>query len=562
MASVQPCIIIPVYNHPGTIARTVQALIPYGLEIILVDDGSDAPTAQELRRLEQGSEGVKLTRLGSNQGKGGAVMAGMRLAWKLGFSHAIQIDADGQHDASDLPVLLELARQHPKAVISGQPQYDASVPKARLYSRYITHFWVWVETLSLTIRDSMCGFRAYPLAPCIGLMNRCELGRRMDFDIEILVRLYWEGVNVVHFATRVIYPDDGVSHFSGWRDNWLITRMHTRLFFGMLRRLPRLLIAKRPNRKQHWSDLGERGTRAGMRFMLQTYRYCGRGVFNTLLLPIMLYYFLTASDARRASRDYLRRVQRTALERGLPAPPGGVVASFRHFYSFGQAMLDKMSVWLGDIGLDSVRFHNEALLHQSLADGKGVLIFGSHLGNLEICRALSKRVPGLTANAIVFTEHAQVFNEVIQSLNADAQLNLIQVSRFDPTLAVTLKQKIDNGELVVIVGDRTSATARERVIEAPFLGDSAAFPQGPFVLAALMRCPVILLFCLRNREGFDMIFEPFRERLELPRKHRQEALSDAVKDYAARLEHHCLLRPLQWFNFFDFWARPQGEKKP
>ena len=129
-------------------------------------------------------------------------------------------------------------------MIAGYPIYDETVPAIRLYARYLTHVWVWINTLSLEIRDSMCGFRVYPLAPVMQLIARQKVGLRMDFDTEILVRLYWAGLAVVNLPTRVAYPTDGVSHFRVWLDNVLITRMHTVLFFGMLPRIPRLLARK------------------------------------------------------------------------------------------------------------------------------------------------------------------------------------------------------------------------------------------------------------------------------------------------------------------------------
>ena len=122
--------------------------------------------------------------------------------------------------------------------------YDASVPKGRLYGRYITHVWVWINTLSFEIRDSMCGFRVDPLKVTVAVLDGANIGRRMDFDIEVLVRLVWRGLRLVNLPTRVTYPLDGISHFKALRDNVLISRMHARLFFGMLVRSPLLLLRK------------------------------------------------------------------------------------------------------------------------------------------------------------------------------------------------------------------------------------------------------------------------------------------------------------------------------
>ena len=237
-----PCIVVPVYDHAQALAAVVEGLLRHGVPIILVDDGSAAPCAALLERLAQDAPGrITLLRHAANEGKGAAVLSGLREAQAQGRSHVLQIDADGQHDCADVARFLALAQARPEAVIAGCPIYDASVPKARLYGRYATHIWVWINTLSLCIRDSMCGFRVYPVAPVMALAARTAIGRRMNFDTDILVRLYWDGLDVVNLPTRVAYPFDGVSHFRLWRDNVLITCMHAVLFFGMLRRAPQLL---------------------------------------------------------------------------------------------------------------------------------------------------------------------------------------------------------------------------------------------------------------------------------------------------------------------------------
>jgi glycosyltransferase involved in cell wall biosynthesis len=239
----RPVVVIPVYNHGASAVRVIAAVRGHGLPCIVVDDGSRPECAALLDGAAR-QEGVCLVRLAHNQGKGGAVMAGFRAALQQGYSHALQIDADGQHDTGDIPGFIALGRAQPDAVICGTPVYDGSVPRGRLYGRYATHVWVWINTLSFAIRDSMCGFRLYPLGPVGALLERVRVGHRMDFDTEVLVRLHWRGVKIVNRPTRVTYPKDGVSHFQVWRDNLLISRMHAKLFFGMLLRLPLLLARK------------------------------------------------------------------------------------------------------------------------------------------------------------------------------------------------------------------------------------------------------------------------------------------------------------------------------
>jgi glycosyltransferase involved in cell wall biosynthesis len=240
-----PVAIIPVYNHPATIAAVTERILAHGLRCILVDDGSGRECAEALDGVVAAHRTrVSLVRLPRNQGKGAAMVAGFRAAATRGHTHVLQIDADGQHDCGDIPAFLAQARQRPDAVIAGCPVYDGSVPRARLYGRYATHIWVWINTLSFDIRDSMCGFRLYPLATLLPLLDAVQVGRRMDFDSDVIVRLHWRGVPVANQPTRVTYPQDGISHFRLWGDNVRISLMHARLFLGMLWRSPVLLWRK------------------------------------------------------------------------------------------------------------------------------------------------------------------------------------------------------------------------------------------------------------------------------------------------------------------------------
>jgi len=239
---VKACVMIPVFDHEHAIGAVVAGVLAHDVHCILVDDGSSAGCAAVLDALVAATPAkLTLIRHPVNRGKGAAVLTGFAHASSAGYSHLLQIDADGQHRVADIPQFLAAAESRPDAVIVGYPIYDESVPKLRLYARYLTHVWVWINTLSLQIKDSMCGFRVYPVAPVVALAARQKLGSRINFDTDILVRLYWDGLQMVNLPTRVSYPSDGVSHFRVWLDNVLITRMHTLLFFGMLWRLPRLL---------------------------------------------------------------------------------------------------------------------------------------------------------------------------------------------------------------------------------------------------------------------------------------------------------------------------------
>lgn len=237
--------VIPFYNHPSTIGAMVEGVLRAGLACIVVNDGSAADGAAVLDALaRRHGERVQVMHLAHNQGKGAAMMTGLRAALRQGYTHAVQIDADGQHRTDEIARFVEAAHAQPLAMVCGAPLYDASVPKGRLYARYFTHVWVWINTLSLDIEDSMCGMRVYPLAETIRLFDQARLGRRMEFDTEVLVRLHWRGVPMCTLRTPVVYPQDGISHFQLWRDNVLISGMHARLFAGMLVRIPWLLTRR------------------------------------------------------------------------------------------------------------------------------------------------------------------------------------------------------------------------------------------------------------------------------------------------------------------------------
>jgi len=539
--SFAPCAVVPCYNHGAAVGAVVARLRAQGLPVIVVDDGSDAPTARVLDSLE----GVQLIRHPRNAGKGAAVVRGLREAARLGFTHALQVDADGQHCLDDVPRFLERGRATPEAVICGEPIYDASAPRARLYGRLITRFWVWVETRGRARGDAMCGFRLYPLAPTVALLERTRLASGMSFDIEILVRLVWEGLPMEGVRTRVVYPEGGVSHFRMLRDNVRISATHTRLFFGSFF----------SHKKAHWSRVAERGSLWGLRFVAATARLLGRPAARIALLPAVAWFFLTGRDARRASRTYLSRL-------GAQSAPPTTWSVWRHMLTFADASLDKLAAWRGEIADASVEFKGAEEFARLARERRGALFIGSHLGNLEMIRALAVTRELATVTAVVYTDHARRFAATLAGANARFADNLFEVRDFGPQTAILLKERIERGEILVIVGDRTPAADNGRRAHASFLGHDAPFPQGPVVLGYLLGCPVYLFFCLkeekRHGQRYRITLEPFAERIELPHRGRQAAIDAYVAQYARRLEWYCREAPLQWFNFFDFWHEPVG----
>jgi len=229
------CAVVPTYDNPVTIRAVVERLRTHVADVIVVDDGSGPEGRDAVAALER--DGLAITvRRARNGGKGAAVKTGLLAAKERGFTHALQVDADGQHDLSDVPRFLEAAREAPGALVLGSPVFDASAPRSRRVARRITAFWIRIETGGDAIGDAMCGFRVYPVDPAVAANAR---GDAMDFDPEIAVRLVWKGIPVINLPTRVRYigeDEGGVSHFRMFRDNVLISWMHARLTFARVMR--------------------------------------------------------------------------------------------------------------------------------------------------------------------------------------------------------------------------------------------------------------------------------------------------------------------------------------
>lgn len=231
-----PCLLVPIYNHRETIVGVLESLSPLGLPCLVVDDGSDEATQETLRGAAARWPWVELRRLPENRGRGAALRHGYYRAAERAFSHVVQLDADGQHDPADVAKFLDAARRDPEALILGQPIFGADSPRARLYGRRLSQAFVWGVTGSLAIRDPLCGFRCFPLRRTIPVLDAGGLGDRMEFDPEIVVRLAWDGVPIVNIPTRVRYFAGGLSNFRMVRDNALITRAYVRLVLARARR--------------------------------------------------------------------------------------------------------------------------------------------------------------------------------------------------------------------------------------------------------------------------------------------------------------------------------------
>ena len=301
---------------------------------------------------------------------------------------------------------------------------------------------------------------------------------------------------------------------------------------------------------KHWAQIEEFSFIWGMRFLLKIYLLFGRGFLQVFLYPVVTYYWLINRSARQASRSYLNRL---ALFDPSLQLNGNLYWSFRHFISFANAIIDKLAAWSGALSRDEVEYFRRDLIINHLREGRGVLLLGSHLGNLEVCRIIADFDKTIRTNVLVHTKHAQRFSHLLNRNGGHFHLNLIQVTEITAATAQLLSDKIEAGELIIMAADRTPVGNNRRVSRVSFMGAPAEFPQGPFILAALLKCPVYTLFCLRQNNKHVIYFDHFSEQVTIPRQAREQALHELIQRYAERLQFYCLKEPLQWFNFFNFW---------
>ena len=240
-------VIIPSYNTGAKVYETVRDARAHWAPVWVVIDGSNDGTAEGLRELQAADDSSRLFVLRTNQGKGAAVLHGLRAARAAGFTHALTMDADGQHPPQLIPSFMHASQHRPDAMVLGRPVFDASAPLLRVRGRRVSNWWTNLETLGAGIDDSLYGFRVYPIAELIAVMQRQPWMRRFDFDTEAVVRLAWRGVTPMNLAAPVKYlrPEEGgVSHFRYGRDNALLTWMHLRLMIEFVLRLPVLAWRK------------------------------------------------------------------------------------------------------------------------------------------------------------------------------------------------------------------------------------------------------------------------------------------------------------------------------
>ena len=300
--------------------------------------------------------------------------------------------------------------------------------------------------------------------------------------------------------------------------------------------------------QQHWAARQERGSFWLMKVTAFGMRVLGRRVLSPILYGIVFYFFLFGRTARRSAWQYRQRLATWAAQPQL-APSHWRV--FKQFMAFAESLLDKLDVWNGKLDIAQIEIVDPANLRSQLRGPRGQMLVGAHLGNLEVCRALAELGEQVTMNVLVHTKHAEHFNRLLGEAGA-THLRLIQVSELNPAIMLQLSQRLEHGEWLAIAGDRVPLHGG-RHVQVDFLGAPAAFPQGPWLLAGLLQCPINLLFCLKVHGRYRITLEPFADAITWRRSDRDQVIAQCAGRYAERLGHYCLQAPAQWFNFYPFW---------
>ncbi len=550
------CALIPTHNHYLALEAMILRLKQENLDILIVDDGSNHKTKQAVQTLSLNYPDIHLLTFEMNEGKGKAIYEGLIWAKENGYTHVFQIDADGQHSLDAVEPCMILSKRNPQALISGQPIYDQSMPTSRRIGRWFTHVWVWVETLSFRITDSMCGFRIYPVCETIRIIEEFRPGRRMDFDTEVMVRLFWTGTPVIMSPVKVTYPEGNLSNFDVLRDNWRLTKMHTKLVFWMLAHLVSI-VKKRPDyqcldlpeQAIHWASMKERAPLLGLFFLAFCYSMLGKRFCTLIGTPIVFYYYLVNKSQRQASKNFLKRA---LLLRNLGETP----KPFKHFMAFFEMALDKFAAWTGKMKWDQVECAGPISFDEIMNKGQGCMLLVSHLGNMEFCRAAASLDHQKQLHVLLHSKNAQRYQQLLRAFTPLTTTNILEVTEIGPDTLIYLKDRIAQGECVVMAGDRIPIRQKGRVSFLPFMGKEAPFAQGPYILASLLECPVYMAVAIREKTSIKVFIDLLAKKIVLERSHKTDQINNYISLFAQYLEMYAIKYPYQWFNFFDFWKKP------
>ncbi len=520
-------VLVPTYNNAGSIDAVVRGCVSAGLPVYVVDDGStdgSGPLAA--------AAGATVLTHPQNRGKGRALLTGMRTLHDAGYTHAICLDADGQHDPADIPDFAAAILAEPEAIQAGLRDL-ATAPGISRFGRRFSNFWIWVET-GWRVADSQCGFRSYPLASVLDLGLG---GDRYDLEVEVLTRALWAGVPVRDRPCRVYYPkpEDRVTSFRPFVDNARISWMNARL---VVRRIldPRLWPPARGTGR--WA--GTRGTGWGWRLVILLLRLLGRKAAYVVVDGLALWYWLVARAARGNVALYQQRL-------GIAPRPYPV------FRSFARALIDRFTFLLHGPPAFTYSREGVAPLVAQFNRNEGAVLLSAHLGNIEVSSGDSGTQARIgRVHTVRFLAPGDHAHDVLDHFPDTWRPPTIAVNQADGFAALAIVRALRAGAIVAMHGDRR---VDDRTVRVDFLGHPVDFPAGPWLVAALARVPVYVVGNFKEgADGYRMVVAP----PVFPRFDRGEDRDAQIRGwaqgYADLIATWASRYPEQWYNFHPFWA--------
>jgi len=306
----------------------------------------------------------------------------------------------------------------------------------------------------------------------------------------------------------------------------------------------------------HWAALAERGSLGALRFAAWSHRHLGRRPTQLLVWGATLYFFLFAPVVRRASRGYLEKIWACPEGRAALGRRPGAISVIKHIHAFSTNIYDRIIVWGGALDDYTIEHDRSGEIFEFARRRQGALLLGAHLGSFELLWFLSRKYD-LPVNVVVFYENAERVNRFFHALDPNVHVRAIGLDPTSVRTAFEIKACIDRGEFVVILADRVAPQDNARSVRATFLGSPARFPLGPFSLAGVLDCPILMALCLRSGDRrYQTVLRPLRAAGRTPRSEREKRAQELLAQYVGLLESYCVRFPYEWFNFFDFWSDP------
>ena len=534
-----PVVVIPSKDNVATIVEVAAACRAHEVEVVVVDDGCVDGTGDAARAVP----GVTVLAHPHNMGKGAALNTAFHHAWGAGHTHAICLDADGQHDPADVPTFVEKCRDDPWAIHAGVRDMSTAPGRSQFGMKF-SNWWTWVET-GHRLGDTQCGFRAYPLEPVL----RLGLGDgRYEWEVEVLVRSLWQGVAVRDLPCRVFYPpeEERVSSFRPFWDNVRISLLNTRLV--TLRVLwPPTWINRVPPPGGEWRGR-HLGALWGWRFFVGMIRLLGRGPTHAAMVVMSAFYLVFAKPHRDGVLAYLSR----ARAAGLAVKPGWLDA-WRIFHAFACSIVDRFVLLVRGPQAFTI-VHEGTTEAKRTLETQGAIFLTAHMGNPDLgATALQTVEFQRPVNVLQYTDGDDPYMALLREYLPEGQApRVISLNAGEDLASLEVIRALRRGEIVAIKGDRV---VDERTVEVELLGATVRLPTGPFLLAALAKAPLFVLGCFHEGDGAYRVIagEPWQLRFT-SRKDRQADLQRWTQRFASQLEAWARRYPHQWYNFHDPWG--------